>query len=101
MLWWLVQGLLVLNLLDGVLTLIWVRTGIAVEANPLLADLVQANGMAFMAVKLAFVSACVLVLWRLRTRKLAVAGLVLSFGVYSTLFLYHLGIAALAVQGLV
>ena len=95
---WVVQAVVVLNLLDAVLTLVWVNTGVAVEANALLSDSVETNAVAFMAVKLSLVSLGVLLLWRQRERKLAVAGLVIAFVAYNSLLLYHLGIAALVVE---
>ena len=95
---WVVRAVVVLNLLDAVLTLLWVNTGIAVEANALLSDLVETNALAFMVVKLSLVSLGLLLLWRQRERKLAVAGLMIAFVAYNSLLVYHLGIAAIAVE---
>ena len=93
-----VQAVVVLNLLDAVLTLFWVNTGIATEANVLLAELVESNAVLFMAVKLALVSAGMWLLWRHRERPLAVFGMLLAFLTYNTLLLYHLRIAVFAVE---
>lgn len=93
-----VQAVVVLNLLDAVLTLLWVNAGIATEANVLLAQLVESNAVLFMAVKLTLVSAGMWLLWRHRQRPLAIFGMLLAFLTYNSLLLYHLRIAALVVE---
>ncbi|MBW2732754.1 MAG: hypothetical protein JRH20_10215 [Deltaproteobacteria bacterium] len=81
---------LILNLLDGMFTLFAVKAGLAIEANPLMADLLAQSPMQFMLSKLALVSGGIFLLWRLRERKLAVVGSVCSFSVYCLIFFYHL-----------
>ncbi len=93
-----VVALVILNLLDAVFTLTWVQLGVATEANVLLADVLDASAVAFMVVKLGLVSLGVELLWRQRRRRLAVVGLLLCFVTYNALLVYHLGIAAVAVQ---
>lgn len=93
-----VSAVLVLNLFDGLLTLVWVQLGVATEANVLLTDLLEGNAVTFMAAKLALVSLGVGLLWRLRARPLAVFGMLLAFMAYLSIAVYHLRVAAVAVD---
>ncbi len=86
--------ILVLNLIDAVATMVWVGTGRAQEANPLMAGLLDSSPLAFMLVKLALVSGGVVVLWRFRDRALALAGTLAVFLAYYGLLLIHISIAA-------
>jgi hypothetical protein len=54
-----------LNLLDALLTLIWVRTGVTTEANHLMAQLLDVGDYAFLGVKLAVgtITAVVILKW--------------------------------------
>lgn len=85
-----VKGVLVLNLIDALLTLIWVTAGLAREANPLLDELVRERPVIFAMVKLALVGLGSLVLWRLRFRSTAVISIFVVFLVYYALLLWHL-----------
>jgi len=85
-----VKVTLVLNLLDAVFTLLWVRAGLAEEANPFLRDLVHGFPVIFVVAKLGLVGLASLLLWRLRRRPLAVVGLFLAFFVYYALLLIHI-----------
>lgn len=93
-----VVALLLLNLLDAVFTLVWVEAGIAKEANLLLEGILSQSAMGFMLVKLTLVSLGVLLLWRHREHKLAVAGLAVACFAYNSLLVYHLGIAVAVVE---
>lgn len=81
---------LVLNLLDGIFTLFAVRTGLAVETNPLMNELLARGPMSFMLGKVAMVSLGVLVLWRLRRLRMAVVGSYTALAVYGGIFVWHL-----------
>jgi hypothetical protein len=85
-----VKALIVLNFIDSIFTLIWVRTGIAQEANILLKNLVNENAVIFMFVKIALVSLGSLLLWRCRRSLFAIGSLFLVFMIYLFLFFYHL-----------
>ena len=85
-----VKAVIVLNLLDAVFTLWWVRTGMAVEANELLRDLVNEHPVAFVMVKLSLVSLGSLVLWFRRQRPLAVVAIFSAFLIYYLILLYHI-----------
>ncbi|MDJ0853550.1 MAG: DUF5658 family protein [Myxococcota bacterium] len=81
---------LVLNLIDAVLTLFWVGAGLASEANPLLAELVEHHPVFFALAKLGLVGLGSLLLWWLRDRPLAVIGIFGAFVVYYLILLHHL-----------
>jgi len=85
-----VKCVLVLNVVDAVLTMIWIAQGLAVEANPILADMVHEHPFSFVTCKLSLVSMGSLLLWRHRTRASAVVATFLAFIAYFLLFLYHL-----------
>jgi hypothetical protein len=85
-----VKALLVLNLLDAAFTTLWVTAGLASEANPLLAELVAEHPVWFALVKTTLVGLGSLLLWRKRTRPLAVVGIFAAFLVYYAVLLYHL-----------
>ena len=54
-----------LNLLDALLTIVWVRNGIASEGNTLMARLLETGDLAFLAAKIGIgvVAAVVLLKW--------------------------------------
>jgi hypothetical protein len=84
-----VKGTLILNLLDALFTLVWVIAGLAREANPLLDHLLLDHPVAFVVVKLSLVSLGSLLLWRYRSRPLAVVAIFVSFLAYYALLLVH------------
>jgi hypothetical protein len=88
-LFWTAAALLVLNLIDGVLTLIAVDGGGAAEANPLMRLSLGLGALAFILIKIVVVSGGVLFLWRARQRVLAVAGLVTLNLLYVGVLAYH------------
>ena len=81
---------LVMNLLDAIFTLAWVRAGLAEEANPLLRDLVHHHPTLFVATKLALVGLASAIFWRYRRRPLAVFAVFLGFLVYYGILLMHI-----------
>ena len=86
----LIKAILVLNLLDATFTLVWVRAGLAREANALMRELVNEHAILFVIVKVALVTLGSYLLWRQRHRPAAVVGVFLGFLVYYGLLLYHL-----------
>lgn len=85
-----IKWLLVLNLLDGVFTLVWVQYFYAEEFNVMLRDLAHGDLVLFMVVKLTLVSLGALFLWRNREHPLAVVSIFLAFLAYYLVLLYHL-----------
>lgn len=94
-----VRALLALNFLDALFTLLWIRGGLAAEANPLLRELAHRYPIQFVAVKLALVGLASWLLWRQRQRPLAVICIFVAFLVYYGLLLAHLGFMSLVVRG--
>jgi hypothetical protein len=92
-----VKVVLALNLLDAIFTLVWINAGLAREANPLLAEIVRDHPVAFAVVKLGLVAGGSFLLWRHRSRPLAVVGIFVVFLVYYLLLLYHIGYLSLVV----
>jgi hypothetical protein len=85
-----VKSLLVLNLLDAAFTLLWVRVGLAEEANPLMRDLVNDHAVLFVVVKTALVASGSYLLWQHRDRPTAVIGIFAVFIAYYAVLLYHI-----------
>ncbi len=85
-----VKAIVVLNGLDALLTLFWVRAGLAQEANVFLRDLVDNHAILFVSAKIALVSLGSLLLWKYRRHPFAVVGLFAVFLVYYAVLLHHL-----------
>lgn len=93
-----VKAVLVLNLLDALLTLVWVRAGLAVEANTLMDELVNENAVLFVGVKLALVGMGSWLLWNRRQSPIAVVAIFAAFLSYYWVLLHHLRYASLLVR---
>ena len=89
-----VKTVLVLNLIDAVLTLYWVRGGLATEANTLIDELVTGNALGFIAIKLSLVGMGSWLLWKQRRRPIAVIGIFTAFLCYYWILLHHLQYAS-------
>jgi len=85
-----------LNLLDALLTLLWVRNGVAGEGNHLMAELLEIGDFSFLAAKVAIGAVAVFVLIRWGYLKLARYGLAFALSVYIALMGVHVftGLAA-------
>jgi hypothetical protein len=86
---------LILNLLDAILTLGAVNAGLAVEANPLMANLLDSSPVGFVLTKTTLVSLGLILLWRHRGRGMAAAGIVGSALLYGGIVAYHVNALAL------
>lgn len=89
-----VKWVLVLNLIDAVLTLLWVRLGLAAEANTLIDELVAHHAVLFVGVKLTLVGLGSWLLWNRRESPLAVVGIFLAFIAYYGIVAYHIQYAS-------
>jgi uncharacterized membrane protein len=89
-----VKAVLVLNLLDALFTLVWVRSGLAREANPLIDQLVEEQAVGFVIVKLGLVGLGSWLLWHRRERPAAVIAIVAAFLAYYLILLYHIQYAS-------
>jgi hypothetical protein len=82
--------LFLLNLLDGLLTIMWVRSGVATEANNLMAGLLNYGNWPFMLVKIAMGTFAAVVLYRGGSRPLAKYGIAVCIAIYVGLMGVHL-----------
>ena len=82
--------LFALNLLDALLTIIWVRSGVATESNQLMAGLLDIGNIPFLAVKIAIGALAAIVLYRWGNRPLARYGLAIALAVYIGLMGIHI-----------
>ncbi len=95
-----VKTLLILNLLDALFTLYWVRSGHAEEANQLLADLVEQHAVLFVLVKTTLVCGGSWLLWCKRDRAFAVVSIFVVFLAYYGVLLMHLSYASTFIRAL-
>lgn len=88
-----------LNLLDGLLTIIWVRNGIAPETNQLMASLLDIGNFPFLFVKIAMGAVTAFVLLHWSDRRLARYGMTLALTVYLGIIGIHIftGLAAFGI----
>jgi uncharacterized protein DUF5658 len=92
--------LFVLNLIDALLTLVWVRNGIATEGNHLMAALLEIGDFPFLLAKLAIGGIAAFVLMRWGNLKLARHGLTVALAVYISLMGVHI-FTGLSAMGLI
>jgi len=95
-----VKTVLVLNLLDAIFTLVWVRWGFAREANLMIDRLVERHAVVFIAVKLGLVGMGSWLLWQRRHHATAVIAIFIAFMTYYLVLLYHVQYAATLVRSL-
>ena len=79
-----------LNLLDALLTIIWVRNGVAHEANGLMATLLDIGDFSFLAVKLAIGLFAAFAFLRGAETKIARYGISLALALYIGLMGIHI-----------
>lgn len=82
--------LFALNLLDALLTIVWVRSGVATEGNQLMASLLDIGNGPFLGVKVAIGAVAALVLFKWGNRPIARYGLAVALAVYIGLMGIHL-----------
>ena len=81
--------LFLLNWIDAQLTLIWVRSNIATEANNLMAQLLNIGDAPFLLTKLAIGAFAAYMLYRCSHLTIARRGMQLVLSVYGALMLVH------------
>ena len=79
-----------LNLLDALLTIIWVRNGVAHEANGLMATLLDMGDSSFLAAKLAIGLFAAVTFLRGSDTKIARYGISLALALYLGLMGIHI-----------
>ena len=85
-----------LNLLDALLTIVWVRSGVAGEGNHLMAALLEFGDFTFLGTKVLIGMIAALVLLRWGDLKFARYGVTVALAVYISVMGVHLftGLAA-------
>lgn len=78
-----------LNLLDAILTIFWVRHGVAFESNQLMANLLEIGNLPFLAVKIAIGAVTALVILNWGDRRIARYGMTVALSVYLGLMGVH------------
>lgn len=78
-----------LNLLDALLTIVWVRHGVAEEGNQLMAQLLESGDLAFLFAKLSIGTITAIVLLRWGNIPLAKYGVTAALVVYVGLMGIH------------
>jgi hypothetical protein len=79
-----------LNLLDALLTIIWVRNGVATEGNYIMARLLEVGDLTFLGAKLAIGTFAALVFLRFGgENRIAKYGVTLALAVYISLMGIH------------
>lgn len=89
----LVLTIFVMNIADGLLTIVWVFSDLATEANPVMAYLLKVHPGVFMAGKLGMICGSLCILLQYRHRLSAILALFFALFLYSAILAYH-GMAA-------
>ena len=81
--------LFALNILDALLTIVWVRSGVATEGNRMMASLLDIGNLPFLAVKITIGAIAALVLIRWGNRPMARYALAVALAIYISLMGIH------------
>ncbi len=79
----------VMSVLDGVLTVYWVASAQATEANPLWSSLLATSPVIFMVAKTGLVGGGCYILYRHRLRAISIVASFGLFFIYYSLIVYH------------
>ena len=89
--------LFIFNLLDAFLTILWINSGIAIEANPIMAAAMSHGMSFFVLIKITAVTLAIAVLWSTRSNRLSRYASVLSSTSMGIVVIYHvLGVLGVA-----
>jgi hypothetical protein len=81
--------LVVLNLYDAICTFIWVTSGLAKEANPLMATLLDLSPFCFMLAKMILVNFGIWLIWQNQQHVFAKFTIIPTFALYALVALKH------------
>ena len=87
-------ALLIMNLMDAVMTALWVSEGIVSEGNPVMAAAISQGYFTFVLGKVVLVGSGAALLYRLRSHHMARLSLVPVVVLYSFVIGNHIGILA-------
>jgi Domain of unknown function (DUF5658) len=82
--------LFALNLLDAVLTIIWVRSGVATEGNQIMARVLETGALPFLLIKLAVGTVMAFVILRYGKSRIAKYGMTIALAAYASVMVVHL-----------
>jgi|TARA_Y100000310_G_C20700775_1_gene829659 hypothetical protein len=85
--------ILIMNLVDALATLLWIRLGIAEEDNPIMEFVLEINESAFILIKTALVVLSIFLLWRMKDFASARILTIPVFLIYSYVTILHLSAA--------
>ncbi len=91
----LAKALVLLNLYDALFTSVWVLSGLATEANPLMNYLIDKNILLFIATKLTLVNFGIWIVWQNINNFFARLSICLSFTIYFLICLFHTAVSVL------
>jgi len=80
----------ILNVLDGLMTLLWINLGIANEMNPLMSFLLFQGPEVFFFTKILIVGLGLIFLWKHKEYKIAVISAKIAMTVYILVCLWHI-----------
>jgi hypothetical protein len=80
----------ILNSIDALMTIVWVSTGVAHEANPVMETVIMIGPGVFFTTKLALVGLGSILIWRLRHRGIAVVSALVALVAYLAVAGWHL-----------
>ena len=83
------KSLVILNLYDAICTFIWVTSGLAKEANPLMATLLDLSPFSFMVTKIVLVNLGIWLIWQNAEHKLAKITTIPALLLYSFVSIKH------------
>jgi Ca2+/Na+ antiporter len=86
----LIGAICVFNALDALATASFVTMGLAAEANPMMALLLNIHPALFVSAKIALVSLGLIILAKQRQRALARFAILLAFSLYALIICYHI-----------
>lgn len=82
-------SIFVLNILDALLTLMWIDAMLAVELNPLMNALIQQSPWAFLVVKISLVTVALALIFKNRHKLISRALVIPAFFVYMWVSMIH------------
>lgn len=87
-----------LNLLDAFLTILWIRKGVATEANILMAFLLEISDLLFLFAKVSIGFIAMTVLRKWEKIRITRYGLKIAIAVYGFVILIHLFVGIISIK---
>lgn len=84
-----IVALWILNLIDAISTMVAIRSGWAAELNPLLELLIVYDPIAFVVIKMLFITTCLFVLWKYKKNRVVEIATPIIAAIYAALIMWH------------